>query len=238
MSQSSTAALTGHSLSGIKVFADLTLDERHAIAQKCQSRRFAAGELILAQDDRSQDVIFIISGVVRVQFLDKSGKDTLFREEGAGEMFGELSAIDGALRSATIQAEEDCWLAFMSPLDFRNVLIRHPRIAIDTLSWVIGLVRELSERLHAFNVLPVKDHVRVDLLRLAHSAGVENNRSVLAPPPRHADIAARVGTHREGVTRELANLQKLGLIERTVHEERRALAVVDVDHLQQLLQDS
>tara|TARA_Y100001934_G_C11734815_1_gene487487 strand:+ start:260 stop:382 length:123 start_codon:yes stop_codon:yes gene_type:complete len=40
------------------------------------------------------------------------------------------------------------------------------------------------------------------------------------------------------VTRELANLQKLGLIERTVHEERRALAVVDVDHLQQLLQDS
>ena len=238
MSQSSGSALTGHSLSGIRVFSELSLEERHAIAAKCQAKRFAAGELILAQDDASQDVFFIISGEVRVQFLDKSGKDTLFRVEGAGEMFGELSALDGARRSATIQAEEDCWLAFMNPSDFRAVLTRHPEIALDTLQWLIGLVRELSERLHAFNVLPVKQRVRIDLLRLAHAAGVDANRAVLAPPPRHADIAARVGTHREGVTRELTELQKLGLLERIVLDDRRALAVVDVTRLEQLLQDA
>ena len=111
---------------------------------------------MLAQDDPSRDFFFIISGSVRVQFLDKSGKDTLFRSQQAGEMFGELSATDGARRSATIHAEEDCWLAFMSPTKFRETLVTYPNNALDTLEWIIALVRELSERLHSFNVLPVK----------------------------------------------------------------------------------
>ncbi|MEM7404470.1 MAG: Crp/Fnr family transcriptional regulator [Pseudomonadota bacterium] len=236
MTTQQPAAITGLSLSGIKIFADLSLEERESIASRCQSRRYRAGELVLAQEDPSRDVFFIISGTVRVQFLDKTGKDTLFRAQTAGEMFGELSAIDGARRSATIQAEEDCWLAFISPEDFRDTLTRHPKIALDTLEWVIGLVRELSERLHSFNVLPVKQRVRVDLLRLARLSGVANNQAMLIPPPKHADIAARVGTHREGVTRELTELQKMGLVERSTVEGRRALAVSDVDRLQQMLE--
>jgi CRP/FNR family transcriptional regulator, cyclic AMP receptor protein len=231
-----TGALTGYSLSGIKVFADLTVEDRQIIAERCQSRRYSAGEFVLAQDAPSSDVFFILSGSVRVQFLDKSGKDTLFRTQLAGEMFGELSAIDGARRSATIHAEQDCWLASMSPVAFRETLTCHPKIALDTLEWVIELVRELSERLHSFNVLPVRQRVRVDLLRLARMAGVEGNKSMLVPPPKHADIAARIGTHREGVTRELTALQKLGLIERAAVDGRRALAVMDVDRLQQMLE--
>ena len=233
----SDSHITGHSLAGIKVFAELSLEDRDDIAERCRSRRYKAGELVLAQDDPSQDVFFILSGKVRVQILDKSGKDTLFRAQSAGEMFGELSAVDGASRSATIHAEEDSWLAFLSPQDFRALLIRHPQIALDTLRWVIGLVRELSDRLHAFNVLPVKHRVRVDLLRLARDAGLEGERAVLSPPPRHADIAARIGTHREAVTRELTDLSKHGLIERTSLDGRRALIIESVSALQSTLEN-
>ena len=237
MQQSSADShITGLSLSGIKVFAELSLEDRTNIAQKCRSRRYQAGELVVAQDDPSQDVFFILSGQVRVQIIDKNGKDTLFRAQSAGEMFGELSAVDSAPRSATIHAEEDSWLAFMSPQDFRDLLIRHPRIALDTLRWVIGLVRELSDRLHSFNVLPVKHRVRVDLLRLARDAGLVADRAVLLPPPRHADIAARIGTHREAVTRELTELNKSGLIERTTLDGRRALIIGSVAALQSTLE--
>ena len=73
-------------------------------------------------------------------------------------------------------------------------------------------------------------------MRLARIAGVEDYRALLLPPPKHADIAARVGTHREGVTREITALQKLGLIERATVEGRRAMAVTDVERLQQMLE--
>jgi CRP/FNR family cyclic AMP-dependent transcriptional regulator len=232
-----TTGLTAASLSGINVLNGLSPEDRDAIANCCHSRRYSGGELILAQEDPSQDVFFIISGKVRVQLLDRSGKDTLFREMLAGSMFGELSAIDGAARSATIRAEEDSWLAFMSPADFRDILAKHPNIAMATLEWVTGLVRELSSRLHSFNVLPVKQRVRVDVLRMANEAGISDNQARLEPPPRHADIAARVGTHREGVTRELNDMTRLGLLKRLSGNDGRALVVTDVARLQALLED-
>lgn len=231
------AGLTAASLTGIEVLKGLGKEEREAIAAKCRSRRYKAGELVLAQDDSSQDVFFIISGKVRVGLIDRSGKDTLFREMSAGAMFGELSAIDGSKRSATIRAEEASWLALMSPQDFLDIATTYPNISMATLRWVTGLVRELSSRLHSFNVLPVKQRVRVEVLRMASESGVENNEARIEPPPRHADIAARVGTHREGVTRELNDLQKAGLIKRLSGNEGRALLVTDVSKLRDLLED-
>ncbi|MGB0751774.1 MAG: Crp/Fnr family transcriptional regulator [Gammaproteobacteria bacterium] len=232
-----TAGITAASLTGIGVLKGLGADEREAIAAKCRSRRYKAGELVLAQDDSSQDVFFIISGKVRVGLIDRSGKDTLFREMSAGSMFGELSAIDGSARSATIRAEEESWLALMSPADFLDIVTTYPNISIATLRWVTGLVRELSSRLHSFNVLPVKQRVRVEVLRMASDSGIENNEARIEPPPRHADIAARVGTHREGVTRELNDMQKAGLIKRLSGNEGRALLVKDVSKLRDLLED-
>ena len=232
-----TAGITAASLTGIGVLKGLGADEREAIAAKCRSRRYKAGELVLAQDDSSKDVFFIISGKVRVGLIDRSGKDTLFREMSAGSMFGELSAIDGSARSATIRAEEESWLALMSPEDFLDIVTTYPNISIATLRWVTGLVRELSSRLHSFNVLPVKQRVRVEVLRMASDSGIQNNEARIEPPPRHADIAARVGTHREGVTRELNDMQKAGLIKRLSGNEGRALLVKDVSKLRDLLED-
>jgi CRP-like cAMP-binding protein len=228
--------VTGSSLAGIVVFSELALEERDAVAALCHSKRYHAGELVVAQEDPSQDVFFILSGKVRVQFIDRNGKDTLFRELAAGAMFGELAAIDGELRSATIRAEDDSWLAFMSPEDFTGVLSGSPNIAMATLRWITTLVRELSARLHSFNVLPVKQRVRVDLLRMASEAGVEANTARIGPPPKHADIAARVGTHREGVTRELNELQRLGILKRDSGDAGRALIITDVERLQGMLE--
>lgn len=230
------SALTATSLAGIDILQGLGAEDREAIAARCHSRRYSGGELVLAQEDPSRDVFLIISGRVRVQLIDRSGKDTLFREMRAGAMFGELSAIDGAARSATIRAEEDSWLAFMSPEDFCAILTEHPNIAMATLQWMTGLIRELSSRLHSFNVLPVRQRVRVELLRMATETGIEGNSARIEPPPRHADIAARVGTHREGVTRELNDLTRQGVLERLTGDRGRALVVTDVGRLREMLE--
>src|SRR4029079_4742696 len=73
----------------------------------------------------------------------------------------------------------------------------------------------------------------VELLRLARLAGIEDNRARVDPAPTHKDIASRVGTSREQVTRELSRLVREGLLERS----GRGLLLHDVAALERLTGD-
>ena len=68
----------------------------------------------------------------------------------------------------------------------------------------VGEARELLD----------KNRIRAELLRLARDHVRSENTAEISPLPIHADIANRVSTHREAVTRELNALERVGLIER------------------------
>ena len=71
---------------------------------------------------------------------------------------------------------------------------------------------------------------------MASDSGIQNNCSLIEPLPRHADIAARVGTHREGVTCELNDMQKAGPSS-AYQAKGRALLVKDASGPCDLLED-
>ena len=66
----------------------------------------------------------------------------------------------------------------------------------------------------AFSTLAVSNRIQAELLRLASLAPRAGKSARIAPAPTHTDIASRVSTHREAVTRELNRLSRAGLIER------------------------
>jgi hypothetical protein len=76
----------------------------------------------------------------------------------------------------------------------------------------------------------VRRRIRIELVRLARAAGVDANRSRLDPAPTHSELASRVGTVREQVTRELSQLVRQGVLERS----QRALVLCDVAALERL----
>ncbi|MCZ6663690.1 MAG: helix-turn-helix domain-containing protein, partial [Gammaproteobacteria bacterium] len=61
--------------------------------------------------------------------------------------------------------------------------------------------------------------------------GIEGNQAEIRPAPTHADIASRVSTHREAVTKEIGQLVKNGVIERA----RGVVRVIDVKHLEDMV---
>ena len=138
-------ALTAESLAGVQVFRRLSAPNRGKLAALCQGRRYAAQQRVLSHKDDSQDVYFIISGKVRVTIYSLGGKEITFRDQAAGEMFGELGAIDGEPRSAHVMALEDSLLASMSREKFWGVLGSYPEVAEFTLKRLATLVRLLSE---------------------------------------------------------------------------------------------
>lgn len=222
----------GHTLGGIELFADLSRAEREALARRCRWRRYTPGQQVIGHQDDTADVYFISSGRVHVTVYSPSGKEVAFRDLGRGKSFGEISAVDGAPRSAAVIAITDALLASMPAETFRSVLGEYPKVSERMMKQLAGLVRLLSDRVVEFSVLAVKNRIDAELLRLARERGVEGNAAVLSPAPTHADIASRVATHREAVTRELNALARDGLIER----QHGALVIPDVDRLARLVE--
>ena len=218
---------TAQTLAGIELFRELDHDERTAIAALCHAHRYAAKEQVLAVDDPSRDVLFVVSGTVRVTLYSPQGKEVIFRDQTAGQMLGELAAIDGSPRSAHVVAEQDTLLVSMSPQDFRTVLENHADVNWQVLLRLAGLVRSLSERVYEFSTLQVRDRVHAELLRLARGCMTGENSARIDPAPTHAEIASTIGTHREAVTRELNDLAKRGVLTREGH----AIILHDVDAL-------
>jgi CRP/FNR family transcriptional regulator, cyclic AMP receptor protein len=201
--------------------------ELDALAELCTWRDFGRDQQVVSQDTPGNDVHFVASGRVRVTIFAPTGQEVAFRDLGAGKSFGELSAIDGQARSASVIALEPSWVASLTRDRFWGVLREHPSVTQQLLRQLASLVRNLTERVVDYSTLGVRNRIQAELVRMAREAGVARNQAVLAPAPRHADIASRVSTNREAVARELAELARKGLVEK----RRGALAVLDVARL-------
>ena len=229
-----TAAGRLAALGGVNMLAGLGEEELSALAQRCSWGTFHAGNLIIGQHDESRDVLFLISGLARVNVYSASGKQVSFRDIRPGAIVGELSAIDSKPRSADVEAIKDC-VFFIMPIGvFRAAMADHPSFAESLLVHLVTQVRSLTERVFEFSTLAVRGRVRTELLRLARQrpAG-DADTVVLSPAPKHAEIAHRISTHREAVTRELSRLEELGVIAR----EGRSLRIRDLAALKELSED-
>ncbi len=220
-------------LSGIDLFGGLPGSDLEALAKLCRWRRYAPPDQIIGDQDETTDVFFIASGRVRATIYAASGKEVSFRDLGAGKSIGELSAVDGAPRSANVIALTNTVLASMSADIFRNVLRDHPDVSARMMAYLVDLVRKLSDRVVEYSVLAVRNRIHAELLRLAREQIDDGNIATLSPTPTHADIAGRVATHREAVTRELSVLAGSGLIER----QPGALVITDVSRLERLVKE-
>lgn len=191
-----------------------TLDDAQIeeIAQSCQWMSYRGNHLIISQSDPSTDVFFVIEGTVRAKSFSQSGKEVSFKDISAGDLFGEFSAIDGLVRSTSIFSVTPCTLAILSAEDFRGILGTIPGIALRLLDMLVEKTRSLNDRVFEFSTLPVKDRVNIALLRLSEDVENDGKTAIIQHAPTHQELAARISTHREAVTRELNLLAAKNLI--------------------------
>jgi len=226
------SALLG--LQKIDLFKGLDTTSLREIAGQCKWTRCKRNQYVIRRDGTDRDVYFVIAGMVRVAAAAGRGRRIIFRDIPAGEVFGEHSAIDGRSSFADVLAVRESLLASMPPEAFRAILAKHAPVRERLLRRLSGSVRELAARLLDLGARRVQCRVWVELLRLARVAGVQSNVSRIERAPTHNEIASRVGTSREEVTRELSRLARQGLLERA----GRGLLLRDVSALEILVADS
>jgi CRP/FNR family transcriptional regulator, cyclic AMP receptor protein len=218
------------SLQGIPLLRDLPTAARGALERSCTWRQLAAGQRLIDHDDRSDDVYFLVDGTLRIIIYAPNGRAVLFRAMAPGGVIGEFSALDGKPRSASVEATAPALVASLPGTAFRALVAREPAIALALLHQSIAYVRELSARIYQFSSLAVIERIHTELLRLGQEATVTGNQAIIDPAPRHVDIADRIATHREAISRELSQLARMGLVER----RGKALVIKDMAALERL----
>jgi CRP-like cAMP-binding protein len=178
---------------------------------RCQWRRLAAGEWVIDYQGEGQDVFFVFSGHARVEIVT-AGREMILRDIREGDYFGHYSAIDGKPRSAAILAVVDSVVARMSPEVFWETLHAHASVREGVLKALVSDARVSNERANEHANFDSRRRLVAELLRLSRATG--ESRLVVSPPPTHAELAARISSHREAVTKILSALERDGLISR------------------------
>jgi len=238
MAPSPPPAKPAQSLAHTGLFAALAPGPRQAIERRCRWRNYAEGEQIIDRETDSQDVFFVVEGLARVVNFSPAGREVSFDEIRAGGCFGELAAIDGQPRSASVVAVRPTVAASLPAAAFREILESHPPVGNALLKRLAEVVRDSTDRIMDLSTLGAHNRVYAELLREARTSDAKAfekkaNQASIRPIPVHSDIAARVSTTRETVARVLSDLARKGIVER----ESDALVLRDVARLTKMVKE-
>jgi CRP-like cAMP-binding protein len=189
------------------------------------------GQIIIGHQDRTTDVFVVIEGSLRVELFSLNGREVILADVGPGELIGEFAALDEEPRSASVAATGACTLASIAGDVFSTMVLSNPQTANWFARRLVRHIRLLNERNFELNALAVRSRLHCELLRLSIDAGIADNRAVIAPAPTHAQLASRIGSHREAVTRELQYLQKQDVIAL----QNREIDVIDIAKLTKIV---
>lgn len=192
--------------------AALPPGELDALDTLCIWRRAADGEVLVGHEEAGRDVFFVCAGRVRVLRRPEPGRRFILTEIDAGGFFGELAAIDGGVRSASVEAAGPATLARMPGHVFLDLCFRHRPMGEALLHRLASEIRRLAAQVEEVAARPARQRIRAELLRLARPDGAGGG--VISPPPTGAEIAARVASQREVVSRECRALERAGLLRR------------------------
>ena len=190
------------------LFSSLDEAAHREIAAFAHSRHFAAGESICRLDDHGDSMMAVVVGIVRISLPTVRGREIIFADLPAGEVFGEIALLDGKPRSANATALTNCELVVLERRDFVPFLERNPAACMRLMEILCARIRRSDERMSdiAFFNLPVR--LAKTLLSYQSRGGSAVKLSLT-----QSELAEMTGGTREKVNRCLREWQRQGILE-------------------------
>lgn len=182
--------------------------ERAAMLAAATRRTFGPGTVICHQGDETRNVLVVSRGRVRVSRFALNGDETLLAVRGAGDIIGEVAAIDGRGRSATLTAVDDVEGILITADAFIRLCERHPRVVWAVLRVVVSRARAAGDQ-QDLRTGPSLQRVAGVLLGLAHR---DVSDMIATVPLSQRELAAIAGISRETLVRALKTLREAGII--------------------------
>ncbi|MFN0084648.1 MAG: Crp/Fnr family transcriptional regulator [Blastocatellia bacterium] len=208
------------------------LDEREltALAERAIERRLERDEILFVAGDDAAGLFVIASGALRAFREGVDGREQVIHIERAGATIAELPVFDDKPYPSTVAAEEATTVLFLDKREVKSLCLAHPEIALAALKMLAGRLRKCAELVEALSLREVDQRLARWLLAEARNRGQRTANGVeLTLVLTNQQIAARIGSVREVISRALSRLQQNNLIavdgRRVTINDEHALAV-------------
>ncbi len=219
-------AVNSKTLAQIHYFNGLSPDELESVKKFIAfEKTIEKGETLLFEDERSDYMYFVISGMVKVYKRSVEGREQILNIASKGESLNDVSTFDGGVSAANMLAMTPVHLYCVRKKDMYTLVTKYPKVALNAASVLAARVRRDSSLVEVLSFGQVISRLARLILKQA-AVGAE-----LLPHFTQQDLASMVGTSRVVVNRSLRTMEEQGAI----RLQRRRIVITDEEILKKLV---
>jgi CRP-like cAMP-binding protein len=203
----------------IPLFASLSPDEIGAVVERAIEKRFTAGEALCREGEECRGLFLLGQGNVKIYKTSGTGREVMLAIESAPSSVAEVPLFDGGPYPATVSAVGPVVAFLLTKQDFQKVCRLHPDVPLKVLAVVGQRLRSLVRVVESVTFGSVRQRLAGALLEFGDQA----NADTFPLPVTHEELAFRLGTVREVVSRNLSRFQAEGLL----RAARREITLLD-----------
>jgi len=198
------------SLSRNRLFSGLETFYLEDMMRRGEIKYWPSASQIISEGESGDAVYFILSGKAKVTLYGEEGREIVLAILKDGDMFGEMSIIDGKPRSANVEAVKDIQCLVVNRAAFLDYLSTHHKVYMRFFAYLTGRLREATRKIGGLALLDVCGRIAHTLIGMAKEGAGE--KVVAIERPTHEELAAMIGSSREVVSRALKKMTQEGYI--------------------------
>ena len=213
------------------LFGNLPAEALSELAGLARQRDLTHREVLFLVGEQAAGLFVIVSGAIRAYRVNSQGREQTIHVERDGATLAEVPVFDDGKYPATAVAEEPTTVLFLAKKDVRDFMLRHPQAALTALKLMAKRMRGHAELVDALALQQVGQRLARFLLDCCRDRGTRKKSALeFDLAISNEELARRVGSVREVVSRTLTRLERDGLIavsKSPVDAKRRRVVVPD-----------
>ncbi|HET8547523.1 MAG TPA: Crp/Fnr family transcriptional regulator [Bryobacteraceae bacterium] len=195
------------------LFGELGEAELKALAARAVEQKLDRNETLFIAGDAARGLYVIVQGAVRAYRVGPDGREQVIHVEQAGAVIGDLPVFDEGTYPSNVAGEEETTLLFIDRTSVQRLCLSHPQISLAALKTLARRLRTCAALVETLSLHDVDRRLARLLLDQARQHGTRKGARVeLELTLTHQQIATRIGSVREVVSRAFSRLQQAGYV--------------------------
>lgn len=200
-----------------------------AISDRTTTRDCDAGTVLALQGEEADKIGYVLSGRAKAVAYSEKGEATWVGYFHTGDFFGHTALLSDSPPPFEIIAETDVKVLYVTTATMQSLLNAHEGLGLEMAKDLALRLDHMTNRLIEAYTLSAKGRICAELSRLSRVIGIAPDTRIIRPNPVFVELAERVNSTRETVSRTVSDLQKKGILAR----EPGAIIIKNPDRLRE-----
>jgi CRP-like cAMP-binding protein len=196
-----------------KLFGSLDEEALSWLAVRAEVHHLTSGEMLFFSGEPATGLFVLVDGTIRAFQQNSEGREQVMHTDTSGATLGDVPVFDDGPYPASAVVQVDSEVLFLGKAVVHQFCLQNPQFALIALKLMAERVRRHAQLVDILSFHEVGQRLAILLLSEAKAADAENNDCVsFRLALSNHEIATRIGSVRDVVSRALSRLQQLGLV--------------------------